>query len=149
MANQLFYFLLAHSYRIVLTLNILFWILLPMVTHSQSSTDDHIKNGIAKAIQKDYKGAILEFSKEIKLHPDNFKTYLYRAYAKEGLLDYKGAIQDYDKAIQLKPDNAEAHNERALANYTSGDLKNACADWKKSIELGLPDAAYLIKQYCK
>lgn len=147
MALQSFSFIAyKKSYTAVI---IIFLGLVSISGYPQNTANDHIKNGIAKAKQQAYKEAIQDFSKEIKLHPDSSKAYIYRAYAKEAILDYKGALQDYDKAILLKPDNAEIYNDRALAKYTSGDLKSACLDWKKSVDLGLPDAAYMIKQYCK
>lgn len=149
MARQSFSFFSNPCISVYTSAIIIFLFIFSVPGYSQNTANDPIKSGIAKAKQRDYKGAIQDFTKKIQLYPDSIQAYLYRAYAKEAMRDYKEAILDYDKAIRLKPGNAQIYYDRALAKYSSGDLKNACLDWKKSVDLGLPDAVYMLKQYCK
>lgn len=63
----------------------------------------------------DYAGAIKEFTKVIKLHPDSAIAYYNRGLAKQRLGDLDGAIADYDKAIKLNPEYCEALHTRRNA----------------------------------
>ena len=59
--------------------------------------------------EKDYTGAIADFSKAIELDPENKYAYYSRGTAKYELEDYRGYIADYSKAIEITPKNASAY----------------------------------------
>lgn len=98
--------------------------------------------------EKDYTGAIADFSKAIELDPENKYAYYSRGTAKYELEDYIGAIADYSKAIEITPKNASAYYYRGLAKIKLGQKDNGCLDLSKAGELGDSMAYYWIKQYC-
>jgi len=112
------------------------------------TAEEFVKSGIEKAKVGEHKAAIELFDKAIKLKPDEFIYYQYRAYAKDALKDYKGSIADYDKAITLSPGNTELYYNRALTKYSSGDKKAACADWQLCVDMGMKEALFIIQLYC-
>ena len=75
---------------------------------------DYFKKGMTEAKLKDYRGAILDFSKAIELNPTDAMAYVDRGASKGYLHDYEGAIADYSKAIELNPKFAGAYFNRGL-----------------------------------
>ncbi len=117
--------------KIVLTLILLFY-LVPSA-YSQTA-ETFFDMGKAKYDQGDYKGAIDDFNKAIKLKPDEASFYNYRGLAKSKTDDYKGEIQDYTEAIKLKPDGG-LYSLRGTAKEGLGDYRGAIQDYTKVIEL--------------
>ena len=101
----------------------------------------------AKNYLKDYRGAILDYSKCI----ESFQYYEYflgRGAAKYNINDFKGAIADYTKVISLDPKNAEAYLWRGHAKIQIKDKIGACKDFSKAGELGEEDAYKAINSNC-
>jgi len=96
--------------------------------------------GIAAYNSGDLDTAIADFTKAIKLKPDDAKAYNNRglAYDEKGLYDQ--AIADYTEAIKLKQDVAVAYNNRGLAYSGTMLYDQAVADYTKAIELKPDDA---------
>ncbi len=90
---------------------------------------------IRKMVNKDYKGAILDFSKAIKLDPKSAGEYHLRGSCKEKLEDYRGAMLDYNQAIKLKPTDVDSFLSRAQLKYKRSDYRGAINDYNKIIEL--------------
>tara|TARA_B100001250_G_scaffold407858_1_gene429320 strand:+ start:602 stop:1150 length:549 start_codon:yes stop_codon:yes gene_type:complete len=55
----------------------------------------------------EYQLAINNYSKAIRINPDNASAYLNRGVAYEGLEKYEEAIADYTRAIKIDPEYAE------------------------------------------
>lgn len=91
--------------------------------------------GAAKFYREDYRGAIADLNKAIKLDPKDLEAYLVRGAAKDLLEDYRGAIADYDKAIEVDPKHAMAYSLRGDSKYDHEDYRGAIADYDKAIEL--------------
>jgi serine/threonine protein kinase/Tfp pilus assembly protein PilF len=94
-----------------------------------------LNSGIKKAIQKDYKGAINDWSEAIRLKPDFAFAYSNRGGIKYELGDKQGGISDLNEAIRLKPDNALAYYNRAFAKYGLGDRQGAVTDYTEAIKI--------------
>ena len=64
---------------------------------------------------KDYQKALEYYSKEIKLHPSNARSYRNRAelYASQ-LEDLDKALEDYNKAVTVDPEYSYNYEERGL-----------------------------------
>ncbi|MEA5554787.1 tetratricopeptide repeat protein [Anabaena cylindrica UHCC 0172] len=97
--------------------------------------------GLEKAQQKDYAGAIEDFNQVIQSNP-----YFSAAYVKRGLAYYDSgiilqAVSDYTEAIKLDVQNVEAYYCRALARLTLKNLPGALEDVEKAIQLHLNYAA--------
>ena len=133
---------------------IIFLFVIPFSLNSQStekqSDIDYFKRAYEKAENKNYYGAIIDYTQAIALDPNSSAAYHNRALSKEGLNDQLGAIKDYTKAIQLKPDNDGAYFNRSILKSQLNDNFGAIADLTKIIEL-LPNntRAYLFRGIIK
>lgn len=68
---------------------------------------DHYTEGVAKANNGDFEGAIADYDKAIELSPTSFQPYIDRGIVKIKLGDPSGPNADFSKAIGLNP-NARA-----------------------------------------
>jgi len=90
----------------------------PVLHSDLSSTGlEYFNRGEAKFDEKDYKGAIEDFTKVIEIEPNYKRSYLYRGISKRNLEDYKGAIEDFTKAIEKDPAYESAYLFRGRAKY--------------------------------
>ncbi|MGQ9454355.1 MAG: tetratricopeptide repeat protein [Armatimonadota bacterium] len=82
-----------------------------------------------------YRKAIENFTKAIRLNPNNAKAYALRgsAYIQEYQLDR--AIKDYTKAIQLNPIFALAYSSRGDAYRMKDEYSRAINDYSMAILL--------------
>jgi tetratricopeptide (TPR) repeat protein len=128
----------------------LFYLLLlvPLVSFSQTA-EGHFNNGLAKYHLTDYYGAIEDFTKAIKVNPNDADTYYNRGVAKSSLGDIKGAIADFTKAIKINPNYDYAYYNRGLAKYPLGDKNGSCQDARKAQQLGHKTATQFINEECK
>lgn len=70
----------------------------------EETAEVYNSRGATKGYLKDFTGAILDFSKAIKLNPKYAVAYYNRGNAKCDLKDCKDGIADYNKAIELNPE---------------------------------------------
>ena len=122
--------------------------LLATTVACNKTAEDYFNSGNTKYDQKDFKGAIQDYTNVIKLNPKNSDAYYIRGNTKYELKDYRGAIQDYNKAIELNPKDYEAYNNRGLAKISLGQKKDGCLDLSKAGELGHAQAYEAIKKNC-
>jgi tetratricopeptide (TPR) repeat protein len=100
-----------------------------------------VKSGNAKMGVKDYKGAIVDYTKAIELDPTLKDAYINRGHAKSKLQDYIGAIADFTKAIEVDPDYHYPYYYRGKSKMGVKDYKGAIVDFTKAIEFD-PDDRY-------
>ncbi|MEA5567199.1 tetratricopeptide repeat protein [Anabaena sp. UHCC 0399] len=103
--------------------------------------NDFYNQGLEKAKQKDYAGAIEDFSRAIQLTP-----YYVEAYLKRGLAYYDSgailqAVSDYTEALKINAESVEAYRCRALARLALKNLPGALEDVDKVIRLNINYAA--------
>ena len=103
-------------------------------------------DGLDKYNLKDYKGAIVDFTKAIQINPNNSYYYFYRAYSKFYLKDYKGSIADYTRAIELDPKHEYAYNNRGNSKKNLKDYYGAISDYTRAIELDPNNALFYEKR---
>ncbi|HEX8575833.1 MAG TPA: hypothetical protein VF677_06025 [Flavobacterium sp.] len=93
-----------------------------------------IVSGIEKKNNGDIKGAIVEFSKAIKISP-KANYYYFRADAKNRINDYYGALADSNKAIGLSPSTSVFYFIRGYSKHMLKKYNDAILDYTKSISL--------------
>ena len=84
---------------------LLLLLLVPIVSFGQTVADLN-NRGNAKQDNKDYYGAISDYSKAIELDPDDAGSYSNRGNAKNSLGDLNGACGDWRKAASLGSQNS-------------------------------------------
>jgi tetratricopeptide (TPR) repeat protein len=75
----------------------------PDVVATAPKAEDFFIKGNEKASNKDYRGAIAEYTQAIKINPNFARAYLNRGNARKELGDQQGAITDYNQAIKINP----------------------------------------------
>lgn len=84
--------------------------------------------------------AIKEYSKAIKLDPNDVEAYYNRGNVCRKLKRYTRAIEEYSKAIELNPNFAIAYGNRGVSYRILSQYENAFKDYNKVIELNPNDA---------
>ena len=93
-----------------------------------------IYRGDAYKQKGDYEPAIEDFTKAIKLSPDNVDGYIARGLIYMRKNDYDLAIADYTRAIALQPDQAIHYNFRGGAYMKKNDYDRAIIDYTNAIQ---------------
>ncbi|MFH2094973.1 MAG: tetratricopeptide repeat protein [Bacteroidota bacterium] len=83
----------------------------------------------------DFKAALEDYNKAVKLDPTYERFYSNRGSAKESLGDYQGALDDFNKAIELNPVFPTPYLNRGIVLSKTGDYPGAIKDYTKTIEL--------------
>ena len=90
---------------------------------------------VAKQKAGDLRGAIADYSKAIRLNPNDATGYYNRGNANYDLDDKLSALADYEQAIQRQPDYIPAHYNRGIVKDSLGDQQEALASYKRAIQL--------------
>lgn len=97
------------------------------------------QRGIQKLNNKNYEGALRDFSIVIDLKPSFAEAYKQRAFVNSRLNNYKQAIKDLSKVIELDPDNnINAYYFRGLNKSMILDDYGAIQDFSEVLKY-LPD----------
>jgi len=116
-----------------------------LTTSFGQTADEYLKSGIEKHNLNDFEGAIIEYSKAIKVDQNLRDGYFNRGVCELGLKDYKSAKKDFDKTIELDPKFVKAFYSRATVYASQEKYEEALPDLDKTIELDqtLPNALNL------
>jgi clan AA aspartic protease (TIGR02281 family) len=104
--------------------------------------------GLCKRSLNDYRGALSDFNKAIKIDAKDDWALTNRASTKALIKDYKGAIADLNLAITYNAENAEAYYIRGLIKILLKQKDSGCLDYSKAGELGYSEAYEKIKEDC-
>jgi len=88
----------------------------------------------------DLEGAIKDYSKAIKLSPNNQFILNSRGVAKSNNGDASGAIKDFTKALGIAPHDPLILMNRGLAKSDLKDYQGAIDDYTKALEINPQDA---------
>jgi tetratricopeptide (TPR) repeat protein len=109
---------------------------------SAQTAKTHYDNGRKLSDQKDYDGAIREYTEAIKLDPKNAMAYFFRGYVYFKKDDYDRAITDYEDSLRIDPNFSNAKSSLASVYYLRGyayfakkDYKRAIADYEDALRI--------------
>lgn len=130
--------LLSESYACGLKMNLVLKFLLALVvclflSAYTSICENSFSRGLSYLETGDYNNALVEFSNEIKLNPNNASAYNYRGVVKAKRGDFDGSLSDYDISIKLEPNSSETFGNRGIAKARSGDIEGAIRDFNEAI----------------
>jgi tetratricopeptide (TPR) repeat protein len=91
------------------------------------------KMGTQKVADKNYTGAIEDFTNAIKADPRFKQAYENRGVAKFYLEDIAGAIEDYSKALDIDPNDYTTYGRRGWAKFYLHDYTGAISDLDKAV----------------
>ena len=108
-----------------------------------------MQRGIEMAQQKNYDGAVAEFTKAIQANPKDARGYTNRATAYRQAAEaaertgdsagaatrYSAALADFSKAIEVAPKDEVAYRERGMTAVMQSQFDAALPDFDKAIEL--------------
>ncbi|MFM6045103.1 MAG: tetratricopeptide repeat protein [Dolichospermum sp.] len=103
-----------------------------------------------KSLNKNYKGAIFDYTQAIKIDPNYADAYRGRGTAYFVLNDYQKAIFDYTQAIKIDPNYADAYTGRGSAYVLLKNYQKAMNDLNQAIKINPNDGlAYLYRSYAR
>ncbi|WP_026104002.1 tetratricopeptide repeat protein [Anabaena sp. PCC 7108] len=105
-----------------------------------SQPNYYIRLGDDCFTQKDYIGAIGNYTKALELNPQVAKAYLRRGITRNELGNKPGAIEDYTQAIKINPNDALTYSVRGIAYFELGNNKSAVKDYTQAIKINPHDA---------
>jgi len=101
----------------------------------QKSADTYYKEGLEKYNNKDFRGAIEDYTQAVTINPNYVDAYKNRGAARGQLGYQQAAIEDFTQAIKINPNDALAHFYRGIAHHILGDQQAAIEDFTQSIKL--------------
>jgi Flp pilus assembly protein TadD len=104
-------------------------------TSTPSAADKLVLQGLAKAQNKDYQGAIVLYNRALARDPQNTEAYFQRGQARDGLGDSKSAIKNYTQVLQIDPNHAAAYSARGDARLKLKDRAGALEDYQRAAEI--------------
>ena len=115
----------------------------PMKTKEQQrqkSPQDFYVRAVAKTLDKDYQGAVEDYTQAIELNPLFVEAYLKRATTRYKLGDDRGTLKDCSQALQINPNLAQAYYYQGRARYRLGYTQAAIEAYTQAIRLEPDDA---------
>ena len=96
---------------------------------------ERMEQGLSFLQTQDYNSALIEFTNEIKVNPDNASAYNYRGVVKAKQGDFDGSLSDYDMSIRLESKSSETFGNRGIARARTGDVEGAIRDFNEAIQI--------------
>jgi TonB family protein len=103
-------------------------------------------NGMLKAANRDFDGAIADFSEAIRLNPLLADGFYNRGLAKASTGDVDGALADITTALSLAPRNPRGFTNLGKLKARKDDLVGAIADFSQALALNANDASTYLER---
>lgn len=119
---------------------------LPQKQVSALTADDYFIRGGKKSENKNYQGAVEDYTQAIKLDSNYEEAYLKRGFNYSLIRNYQNAIADYSQAIKINPNYEEAYIKRGYARSNLRDVKGAIEDYSQALKINSRNSeTYLIR----
>ena len=100
----------------------------------KSDIDFYLKRSLKRIDDSNYKKALADLNKVLKLDPNYADAYYNRGTLKSRYLkEYKAAILDFNKAIEIDPTDTSSLHNRGKAKTYLEDYSGAITDFNKVI----------------
>ncbi len=109
-------------------------------TKAGKSPQDFYVRAVGKALDKDYQGAVEDYTQAIELNPGFLEAYIKRSATRYKLGDDRGALVDCNQALRINPNSAQAYYYQGRARYRLGYTQAAIEAYTQAIRLE-PDQA--------
>jgi curved DNA-binding protein CbpA len=106
----------------------------------EKSPQDFYVRAVAKSLNKDYQGAVEDYTQAIELNTQFVEAYIKRAATYYKLGDDRGTLKDCTQALQINPNLALAYYYQGRARYRLGYTQAAIEAYTQAIRLE-PDQA--------
>jgi tetratricopeptide (TPR) repeat protein len=126
---------------------LVFFVFISSLIWAQSNEENYMKLGDEAIEKKDYETAIIEYSRVIRINPNNVSAYISRGVAYHRNRNEQAALSDFSKAISLDPNDELAYLDRANTYFNLARYEDAIKDTTRLIESSSywADKAYLIR----
>jgi tetratricopeptide (TPR) repeat protein len=107
------------------------------IAMTRGGSGNYFSSASRKYNSGDYRGALADYNRAIRLNPNSANAYYNRGLIKATKLqDERGALADYNRAIQLKPNYDAAYNNRGNLKVDKlQDYQGGLADYNRAIQL--------------
>lgn len=102
-------------------------------------TNKAFENGKQKYGERDFTGAVMDFTLALEKDPGNPEILYQRAMTYFHLQKHSLALLDMDDAVKFQPNYSFRYSSRAYMRDAIGDVVGAIQDYKKAIELDPED----------
>lgn len=103
-------------------------------------TNKAFENGQEKYADRDFEGAIIDYTLGLEKDPGNPEILYQRAMSYFHLNKKSLALLDMDSAVEMQPNYSYRYSSRAFMRDSFGDVIGAMQDYKRAIELDPEDA---------
>ncbi|MBW4546643.1 MAG: DnaJ domain-containing protein [Symplocastrum torsivum CPER-KK1] len=97
------------------------------------SSQDFYVRAVAKALDKDYQGAVEDYTQAIDLNPRFIEAYIKRGAMRYKLGDARGALKDCNEALSINPNLAQAYYYQGRSRYRLGYTQAAIEAYTQAI----------------
>jgi curved DNA-binding protein CbpA len=96
---------------------------------------DFYVRAVSKALDRDYQGAIEDYTQAIELNPHFVEAYTKRGATRYKVGDDRGVLKDCSQALRLNPNLAQAYYYQGRARYRLGYTQAAIEAYTQAIRL--------------
>ena len=98
------------------------------------------ENGEEKYQERDFDGAVIDFTLALERDPGNAEIHYQRAMCYFHLKKKSLALLDMDSAVEMQPNYSFRYSSRAFMRDSFGDVVGAIQDYKEAISLDPEDS---------